>query len=209
MSPVAQDFTGNRYHSMKVSAEKREANHEKIIAAAATAIREHGINGIGVDGIMRRAGFTAGGFYNHFQSKEGLIGEALKYSFEETADELSAAAQKARGDRLGALISEYLSAEARDHPGSKCVTSAVGCEVRNQSTEVRKIFSRGIEDFVGMIASYIPNGTRSEKRARAVAAVSALTGALMVARGVHEKQLSDEILRSTRSILLEVLNGSN
>src|SRR5258707_5119997 len=44
---------------------------------------------------------------------------------------------------------------------------------------------------------YIPNGTRSEKRARAVAAVSALTGALMVARGVHEKEFSDEILRST------------
>ncbi len=158
---------------------------------------------------MQRAGFTAGGFYNHFQSKEGLIGEALKYSFEQAADNLNAVAQKTRGDRLNALVSEYLSAEARDHPESSCVTSAVGCEVRNRSTEVRKIFSGGIEDVVGMIASYIPNGTRSEKRARAVAAVSALTGALMVARGVHEKEFSDEILRSTRSILLKVLNGSD
>jgi TetR/AcrR family transcriptional repressor of nem operon len=194
---------------MKVSAEEREENHKKIIATAATALREHGINGIGVDGIMQRAGFTAGGFYNHFQSKEGLIGEALKYSFEQAADNLNAVAQKTRGDRLNALVSEYLSAEARDHPESSCVTSAVGCEVRNRSTEVRKIFSGGIEDVVGMIASYIPNGTRSEKRARAVAAVSALTGALMVARGVHEKEFSDEILRSTRSILLKVLNGSD
>jgi TetR/AcrR family transcriptional repressor of nem operon len=194
---------------MKVSAEEREANHKKIIATAATALREHGINGIGVDGIMQRAGFTAGGFYSHFQSKEGLIAEALKYSFEKAGDNLNAVAQKTRGDRLNALVSEYLSAEARDHPGSSCVTSAVGCEVRNRSTEVRKIFSAGIEDVVEMIASYIPNGTRSEKRARAVAAVSALTGALMVARGVHEKELSDEILRSTRSILLKVLNGSD
>jgi TetR/AcrR family transcriptional repressor of nem operon len=194
---------------MKVSAEEREANHTRIIATAATALREHGINGIGVDGIMERAGFTAGGFYNHFRSKDALVGEALKYSFEATSDNLNAVAQKTRGDRLDALISEYLSAETRDHPGSSCVASAVGCEVRNRSSEVRKIFSGGIENFVEMIVSYIPDGTRSEKRARAVAAVSALTGALMVARGVHEKKLSDEILRSTRSILLKILNGSD
>ena len=56
---------------MKRSASRsKEATHERIVAAAARAIRRSGYHGTGVADIMKDAGLTHGGFYAHFGSRE-------------------------------------------------------------------------------------------------------------------------------------------
>ena len=46
----------------------KEATHDRIVDAAARAIRRSGYNGTGVADIMKDAGLTHGGFYRHFPS---------------------------------------------------------------------------------------------------------------------------------------------
>ncbi|WP_347877452.1 helix-turn-helix domain-containing protein [Paraburkholderia sp. BL6665CI2N2] len=43
------------------------------MAAAEKLFRERGIDAVGLAELMKAAGFTHGGFYNHFKSKDALI----------------------------------------------------------------------------------------------------------------------------------------
>src|SRR5512134_1226082 len=63
---------------MKRAAPKsKEATHDRIVEAAARAIRRSGYNGTGVADIMKDAGLTHGGFYAHFRSREAMLAEAV------------------------------------------------------------------------------------------------------------------------------------
>ena len=57
---------------MKVSREQSAENRQRILRAAARLFREHGLDGVSIDGIMKDAGMTHGGFYGHFASKDEL-----------------------------------------------------------------------------------------------------------------------------------------
>src|SRR5213079_2944944 len=66
---------------MKVSREQAAQSRERIVETAAQLFRERGFEGIGVADLMKEAGFTHGGFYGHFSSKEALIAEASGRAF--------------------------------------------------------------------------------------------------------------------------------
>ena len=62
---------------MKVSKEQVAQNREALIQAAARMFREHGIDGVGVAEICKRAGLTHGALYAQFASKNALAAEAF------------------------------------------------------------------------------------------------------------------------------------
>lgn len=72
-----------------VRAAAKEASHERIVQAAARAIRRSGYDGTGVAGIMKEAGLTHGAFYAHFESRDAMLAEA--------ADRAGAEANAPRG----------------------------------------------------------------------------------------------------------------
>jgi TetR/AcrR family transcriptional repressor of nem operon len=55
---------------------RKEATHDRIVEAAARAIRRSGYGGTSVPDIMKDAGLTHGGFYAHFESREAMLAEA-------------------------------------------------------------------------------------------------------------------------------------
>ncbi len=61
---------------MRVSRIQAAENRERILDVATRLFRERGIDGIGVDDLMKAAGLTHGGFYGHFKSKEDLVAQA-------------------------------------------------------------------------------------------------------------------------------------
>ena len=60
--------------SRRPAPSRKEATHERIVETAARAIRRSGYGGAGVAEIMKEAGLTHGGFYAHFDSREGDAG---------------------------------------------------------------------------------------------------------------------------------------
>src|SRR4051812_37996320 len=50
--------------------EHKTETRSRILEAASAAIREKGVAGVGVAGMMESAGLTHGGFYAHFESKD-------------------------------------------------------------------------------------------------------------------------------------------
>src|ERR1700677_3714722 len=70
----------NRYFEnsvMGVSKRQTAKNKQAIITAAERLFRERGVDGVGLNELMREAGFTQGGFYNHFESKDSLVAEVV------------------------------------------------------------------------------------------------------------------------------------
>ena len=55
--------------------------HEHILAIAPTRFREAGLAGFGIAELMKEAGLTVGGFYEHFDSSEDLVAEAVSSAF--------------------------------------------------------------------------------------------------------------------------------
>src|SRR5918992_1977361 len=89
---------------------RKEATHERIVEAAARAIRRSGYSGTGVADIMKSAGLTHGGFYAHFDSREAMLAEAADRAGAESVATLERIANAAPPDQaLGAIIRAYLS----------------------------------------------------------------------------------------------------
>src|SRR5204862_1079169 len=59
---------------------KKEETRERILRAAARAIRKHGYEGVGVADVMKQAGLTHGGFYAHFESRDALLAAAADHA---------------------------------------------------------------------------------------------------------------------------------
>ena len=49
--------------------------HEKILQEASRLFRENGLSGVSVGDLMKAAELTHGSFYNHFESKQDLVGK--------------------------------------------------------------------------------------------------------------------------------------
>src|SRR5215207_7467920 len=91
---------------------RKEATHERIVQAAARAIRRSGYSGTGVADIMKDAGLTHGGFYAHFASREAMLAEAADRAGADGLSQVARAAAAApRHEALQAMLGAYLSKE--------------------------------------------------------------------------------------------------
>src|SRR5215470_18188474 len=79
--------------SMRKSREEAAATRERIVDAAAREFRQNGIAETGLDDLMQAAGLTHGGFYKHFESKNQVVGEAVKRSFDQTLAGMQSSAE--------------------------------------------------------------------------------------------------------------------
>lgn len=172
---------------MRISRDQAQQNHDKVVTTAARMFRERGFDGVAVGDLMKTAGFTHGGFYNHFNSKEALSAEALDHAFRQMDD------HRARVESLDELLSQYLSEASRRAPGRSCPAAALGGDVARQGEPVKQVFAQGFERMVESMAGRLPEGP--ETRAEAIALLARMAGALALARAMPESSdLGREVL---------------
>src|ERR1700712_4800635 len=101
---------------MTQKSEQKDKSHKDIIASAAALLRERGIKASSVIDVMKGAGLTVGGFYNHFASKEQLFVETIQRAASTMWDSMLRSA-KGESPRARALnvIGKYLSTRHRDN----------------------------------------------------------------------------------------------
>jgi AcrR family transcriptional regulator len=188
-------------------ASRKEQTRERILRAAARAIRRHGYEGVGVAEVMRDAGLTHGGFYAHFDSRDALLAAAADQAGAESVESLNRALAAAkRGEELMALVDAYLSDRHVDAPeqGLGCAIAAAGSEVPRQPPQVRRVATRRIKDLIGLIERQLPDWGKSAAHEKAMAIAAGLVGALVLARAVDDPQLSKAIRRAARYMMLVI-----
>jgi TetR/AcrR family transcriptional repressor of nem operon len=162
----------------------------------ARAFRAAGLAGVGIAELMSRAGLTHGGFYAHFKSRDALVAAACERAIEETSSALFRdVAELPREAQRAAVVGRYLSRTHRDHAAEGCALAAVGSEVPHQGAGVRRAFGRATRALLDKLA------TLARDRDDALVMASTMVGALMLARAVDDRALSDQILRTAKRAL--------
>lgn len=170
----------------------KEASHERIVSAAARAIRRSGYDGTGVADIMKEAGLTHGAFYAHFESREAMLAEAADRAGAESVAAAANVVASAPSERaLASMLRAYLSREHLEHAELGCPVAALGSETPRQAPEVRRAATRRIKEMIDLVARQSPDWGQPGAHERALVTVATMVGALLLARAVDEPGLSD------------------
>ena len=174
---------------MRYSAEETAEKHQRILREASQMFRERGFQNVTVAEVMKAAGLTHGAFYSHFDSKESLMAAATEYAMESTLDGV----KKNFGTATvrAAYLDRYLSERHRDHPATGCAMAALASEIRNEP-EVKGTFTAELKAIVEAMG---------DDRGEAMVTVSAMVGAMVLARAVADDAFSKEILEKVRGKL--------
>lgn len=176
-------------------------NHARIVAIAAEKFREMGIDGVGLADLMKEAGLTHGGFYRHFDSREELVAEAVECALEQGGQRVAEVADASRKSPFAAIVDAYLAVSHRDSPAAGCAVTGLASDVARSGERARAAYTRQVEEYVELIGNALGEGDRKASRRRAIFTLSALVGALSIARAVNDERLSLEILKTTADCL--------
>jgi TetR/AcrR family transcriptional repressor of nem operon len=179
----------------------RQKHHDRIVALAATRVREKGLDGIGVADLMNEAGLTHGGFYRHFGSREDLIDEAVERALGEGNKRVASVSKGSERKRFETIIDAYLSIAHRNSPGSGCAVAALSSEAWRGGKRVRQAYTRQVKTYLALIEDMMDGRRRPAARRDSLLVLSALIGAVAMARSVDDDQLSREILNCTSETL--------
>lgn len=189
----------------------KEASHERIVDAAARAIRRSGYDGTGVADIMKEAGLTHGAFYAHFESRDAMLAEAADRAGAESNGLAARVIAAVPPDQaLQALMKVYLSKEHLAAIETGCPVSALGSEMPRQSPEVRLAATRRIKEMIDLVARQMPDWGQPSAHERALVGVATMVGTLILARAVNDPALSEALCNaSLKSLALPAATPSN
>lgn len=180
---------------------RRQLSHERIVDAAARAVRKHGYNGVGVADVMKEAGLTHGGFYAHFKSRDALLAAAVEHAGIESTKFLSRrmAALIARGaSPVRALVEAYLAEEHVQATEHGCPVAALGTEMPRQAGEVQDVARQRVKALIDIVQQALPPDSPKE---RAFALAGSLVGTVQLARALGEQ--GEGLLQASSSALIE------
>jgi|KBSMisStaDraftv2_1062788.scaffolds.fasta_scaffold615263_2 TetR/AcrR family transcriptional repressor of nem operon len=199
---------------MGVSKQQAIENKQAIVAAAARLFRDRGAAAVGLTELTKAAGFTQGGFYNHFKSKDALVAAVMDDAMEGAAAQFAAGIEASRAkaaDPLRRQIEWYLSSDHRADIEAGCPLSGFAGDVRRLGEEARQTYAQGLASNFDELAKVIDGENPQEKRRKAMVLFSQMVGSLLLSRAVVEADpaLADEILENGRRQVLQAAEGTS
>ena len=184
---------------MRYGENHRRRTHSRIVENASYGLRQNGAEGLSVVDLMKLAGLTHGGFYNHFDSRAALVGEAIAFAMDQmTARWKKLANGKANGERFEALIADYLSPRHRDNPKHGCALPALAADVARSSPSEQQALASKLEKMIDVFVELLPDEEPEQARQIATGAIAAMVGSMVLSRAVGAGKLSDSILDAGR-----------
>ena len=158
---------------MRMSREEKDNSYQRIVAGASRRLRERGFAGTSVADAMQDAGLTHGGFYRHFETKDGLLGAALEAAFDEILSLFDETGEPGRADAFQAF---YLSKKHVDDAGPGCPAAALASEAARGSDALKRTFGAGIRRMVDALSE------GADGRPAAARRLAMLVGGVALAR---------------------------
>lgn len=194
---------------MPYTAEHKARTRERIIEKARAMFNRHGFEHVSIDDIMREAGLTRGGFYNHFASKDELYVEAIR-SFRKCnvfATKVSALREQDREPMKLArmLVNIYLSDEVLDDVDVHCPLIAVPSDVARAGLKPRAAYTEVVDSMSSVFVRAL--GASAEGRRKALVIVNLCVGGMVIARTTHDPELRKSIRAASRQQALALLDS--
>ena|SRR3984957_6098753 len=179
--------------------------HARLVEAAAARFKERGVDGISLSDLMKELKLTHGGFYRHFDSRDELVTEALELALTETGQAMRERLLDGDKANLAAFVGFYLDEAHRDQRAAGCAVAALAGDAPRKSADVQAQFRQHIERNLETLSDALrAGGSTDDARATAILVLSALYGALIMARAVGDSPLSSEVLRTVRKRVMSL-----
>lgn len=184
---------------MRYQPAHKSRTRDRILEEARRAFLSDGRNGTGVDGVMKSAGLTAGGFYSHFESKDALFEHALEHAFERSIAIFFRDLDKLDGrNEINVLTRRYLSRDHRDNVREGCPLPALAADVARAGGKSRAIFESNLNELVKRMAPAFARNGELDAREQALALLALYVGGTVLARATRGSPLSDRLLVACR-----------
>ncbi|MFP2910325.1 TetR/AcrR family transcriptional regulator [Pyxidicoccus sp. 3LFB2] len=193
---------------MPYTAQHKARTRAKIVESARVMFNRHGFDQVSIDDVMKCAGLTRGGFYNHFTSKDELYAEAVR-SFttcnpfarrhEGPASEEPPPLQLARE-----LVDLYLSDEILRDVDQHCPLIALPSDVARAGLEPRAAYTALVESLASVFRGAFPENDGEAER-KALTIVSLCVGGMVIARTTDDASLRKKLRATARQEALAIL----
>ena len=174
---------------MRYVEDHRRQTHSRIVENASYGLRLKGAKGLSVVDLMKLAGLTHGGFYNHFDSRAALVGEAIAFAMDQMTE---------RWKKLAALVADYLSPRHRDNPKHGCALPTLAVDVARSSPSEQQALASKLEKMIDALVELLPGEPLGQARQIATGAIATMVGSIVLSRAVGAGKLSDRILDAGR-----------
>jgi len=183
---------------------RRDATRQRILDEAGRLFRQDGVDGVGVDAVMKAAGLTHGGFYAHFASKQALVDQVactLLQRAEANWDAISR--QHDRTQALARIVTPYLDAD-RVAAGTCCPLPTLGTDLARHASS-RQAIGAALDGMIAALTRCMPG----RRRQRALTTLSTLVGAVVLARLSDDPALSKAFLDAAADSLLPAVKPAS
>jgi TetR/AcrR family transcriptional repressor of nem operon len=188
---------------MRYEPEHKTRTRDRIVRNTARKLRAEGLSGPGVASVMKASGLTVGGFYKHFRSRDELVADAIAQGFSEFDDKANSSLQDVpREERWKEMVRQYLSPEHCDRPEIGCPVAALAPEISRAKVTVRRRIAGLIKERRDHLLELMPGATATERERNFFVILSAMAGAISVARIFPEATDRQRVLQDMRDHLL-------
>jgi AcrR family transcriptional regulator len=195
---------------MPYTAEHKARTRAKIVESARVMFNRHGFDQVSIDDVMKHAGLTRGGFYNHFESKDALYAEAVRsfITCNPFARRQEASAGPTPPPRKLArdLVELYLSDEILSDVDQHCPLIALPSDVARAGLKPRAAYTALVESMAGVFRAAFPKNDAEAER-RALLMVSLCVGGMVLARTTDDPRLRKKLRAAARAEALAVLDA--
>ena len=175
---------------MRYTKRHSEQTKAKFRAGASRAFRKHGHAGVGVDGLAKEAGVSSGAFYTHFESKDDAFRAAVSDGMGELLTGIRAFKEQHKANWLTPFINWYLSEDHRKDLASTCALVTLSPEVMRADKASRIAFTSALDLIVIEIADGLVGGSVANRKDRARAILSILSGSVTLARSMSDPAIA-------------------
>lgn len=195
---------------MPYTAEHKQQTRARIVEAARVLFNRHGFEKVTIDDVMREAGLTRGGFYNHFRNKEALYSEAVR-SFlmgrgAQWREEAGVDPTQPSRKMAHQMVEGYLS---RGHLGDldgQCPMIALPSDIARAGDDVKTSYQGLLEAMVSLLESAMAKSTDNPgQSARALAALC--IGGMVVARTLPDSELAESVRAAAHTAARDMIDG--
>lgn len=192
---------------MPYTPEHKKATRNKIIQSARRLFNQRGFSDVSIDEIMAGAGLTRGGFYNHFATKEDLYAEAITFMTKDGNGE-SAGCPSAQTipspDGLAKhIIESYLSQSHQSSYEDACPLVTLPSDVARGGKKVKGAYRQVLQCMISVFEAGQPHAPQ-HAREHSLAMAALCVGGMVLARGIDDDDLANEILQAAKSVALDV-----
>ena len=188
---------------MRYGPDHKLRTRQRILKSASRQFRAEGLSGPGVARVMRSSGLTVGGFYKHFHSKDDLVAEAVAESLRDIRDRLLSPAKKAAPrEAWKQIITNYMSIEHCEHADMGCPIAALAPDISRTKPSIKRRIAAMLKQHRDEILPFVPGHNVEEKAKNFILAMTAMAGAVALARTLTDPGDKERILATVRDHLL-------